>query len=175
MTIEHLYGGVMGVETALGSLDRLLTDLARVELDTLDRGELGRFAIRLGRGIDKAKYFHAKVVLEADRAQSWQESGARDAAEWLSNQTGTSRGEANSRLRLGEALETSPELSDAVDNNEITASAAEQLHDAIVNPPDGTDAQPHPVDHVEHHQRCNQPGRTAHPRPHTDRPFTAPT
>jgi hypothetical protein len=138
--IERMFDYTDLVEAAIRSCDQAVRDVSRVDVGSLDRGELGRLAVRVGRHIDKMKALHARIVVEADRAMSWQESGARDAAEWLSNETGTSRGEARSRLRLGAALETSQELSDAVDNEEISASAAEQLHDAIVNPPAGSDA-----------------------------------
>jgi hypothetical protein len=38
-------------------------------------------------------------------------------------------------------LESSKKLEDAVENGELSAAAAEQLHEAITNPPDGTDAE----------------------------------
>ena len=128
------------METALHSLDQAVRDLSRVLLDELGPTELGALAVRVGRHIDKVKMLHSRIVVEADRAQSWRESGARDMADWLSGKTGTSRGEAQSRQRLGEALGESQELADAVENDELSAAAAEQLHDAIMNPPEGTDA-----------------------------------
>jgi Domain of unknown function (DUF222) len=128
------------METALHSLDQAVRDLSRVCLDELDRSDLGVLAIRVGRHIDKMKMLHSRIVVEADRARSWQASGARDVEDWLSSKTGTSRGEAQSRKKLGEALDKSKDLSDAVDNDELSAAAAEQLHDAVMNPPEGTDA-----------------------------------
>ncbi len=140
LIIEHMFDSVPVMDTALHSLDQAVRDLSRVPLDELGPSELGALAIRVGRHIDKVKMLHSRIVVEADRAQSWRESGARDMADWLSGKTGTSRGEAQSRQRLGEALDKSQELADAVENDELSAAAAEQLHDAIMNPPDGTDA-----------------------------------
>ena len=125
--------------TALTSLDRLIADLAAVELDRVDVDELGLLAIGLGRGIDRLTGFHAKIVHAADERRAWDGSGARDVEDWLSGKTGTSRKTAKARKELGEAFEKSKDLEEAVDQGELSAEAAGQLHDAIVNPPAGTD------------------------------------
>ena len=127
------------MERALGTMRRLYADLAAVELETLELDQIGRFAIELGQGIDRLTAFHAKVVHAADERRAWEQSGARDVEEWLSNRTGTSKGAAKSRKKLGEALEKSKPLDDAVNNGELSAAAAEQLHDAVTNPPAGAD------------------------------------
>jgi hypothetical protein len=124
---------------ALRTLDRLLTDLGALQLDTVDVDELGVLAIGLGRGIDRLTGFHAKIVHAADERRVWDGSGARDVEDWLSHRTGTSRRTATARRQLGEALDRSPALEDAVDQGELSAEAAGQLHDAIVNPPLGAD------------------------------------
>lgn len=120
-------------------MNRLIGDLADVQLDTLEADDLGVFAVSLGKGIDRLTAFHAKVVHAADEARAWAGSGARDVEDWLSQRTGTSRGSATSRRKLGEALERSKRLDDAVGNGELSAEAAAQLHDAITNRPEGTD------------------------------------
>jgi len=135
-----MFDYVICMDQALQTMNRLFVDLARVELDVLDVDQLGRFAITLGQGIDRLTAFHAKVIHAADEAQSWVGSGARDVEDWLSNKTGTSRGSATTRKKLGEALDKSKELNDAVDNGELSAESAAQLHDAITNPPEGTDS-----------------------------------
>ncbi len=128
------------METSLASLDRLIADLAAVELDVLSVDQLGAFAVSFGRGIDRLTAFHATVVRAADDRRVWSGSGARDVEDWLSSQTGVSRSTAMSRRKLGEALEQSERLGAAVALGELSAEAAVQLHDAIVNPPAGTDA-----------------------------------
>jgi len=99
--IEHTFDYVICMDQALQTMNRLFVDLARVQLDVLDVDQLGRFAITLGQGIDRLTAFHAKVIHAADEAQSWVGSGARDVEEWLSNKTGTSRGSATTRKKVG--------------------------------------------------------------------------
>lgn len=127
------------MEAALGTLDRLVADLAAVELDVLATEQLGVFAIALGRGIDRLTAFHAKVVHAADERKAWAGCGARDMDDWLASRTGTSRSTAAARRKLGEALDSSKQLDDAVTHGEMSAEAATQLHDAITNPPQGAD------------------------------------
>ncbi len=131
---------MVSMDAALGTLDRLVTDLAAVDLDALDTSQLGSFAVALGRGIDRLTACHAKVVRAADDRAVWAASGARDIEDWLASRTGTSRGTATARRKLGEALERSATLDDAVTQGSLSAEAAVQLHDAIVNPPAGVDA-----------------------------------
>ncbi len=128
------------MDAALGTLDRLVTDLAAVDLDALTGEQLGSFAVALGRGIDRLTACHAKVVRAADDRAVWATSGARDIEDWLASRTGTSRGTATARRKLGEALEQCTTLDDAVTQGSLSAEAAVQLHDAIVNPPAGVDA-----------------------------------
>ena len=139
MTVERLFDNVYFVEAALDTLDRLFTELAAVELEVLPTTELGSLAVGLGRGIDRLTAFHAKVVRAVDERRAWADSGARDVDDWLASRTGVSRGTATARRKLGEALEQSRELDDAVAAGEVSAESATQLHDAIVHPPCGTD------------------------------------
>ncbi|MFN8024223.1 MAG: DUF222 domain-containing protein [Acidimicrobiales bacterium] len=118
---------------------QLFDELATIDLTVMSTDQLGALAIQLGQGIDRLTAYHGKVVHAADERRAWAGDGARDVEEWLSNKTGTSKGQAKSRKRLGEALERSKTLDDAVNDGELSAAAAEQLHDAIVNPPPGTD------------------------------------
>ncbi len=138
--IERVFDMMVLMDAALGTLDRLVTDLAAVDLDALDTSQLGSFAVALGRGIDRLTACHAKVVRAADDRVVWAASGARDIDDWLASRTGTSRGTATARRKLGEALELCTTLDDAVTRGSLSAEAAVQLHDAIVNPPAGTDA-----------------------------------
>ncbi len=140
LSYEHVFVCDVGMTTALASLDRLIADLAAVDADLMDVDELGVLAIGLGRGIDRLTGFHAKLVHAADERRVWDGTGARDVEDWLSGRTGTSRRTAQSRQQLGEAFEKAPELEDAVDAGELSAEAAGALHDAIVNPPAGADA-----------------------------------
>jgi hypothetical protein len=123
----------------LVTMHELFDQLAAIDLTILSTDQLGGLAIGLGRGIDRLTAFHGKIVHAADERRAWTGDGARDVEEWLSNNTGTSKGQAKSRKKLGEALEKNKKLDDAVNDGELSAAAAEQLHDAVTNPPAGTD------------------------------------
>ena len=109
---------------------QLFDELATIDLTVMSTDQLGALAIQLGKGIDRLTAYHGKVVHAADERRAWAGDGARDVEEWLSNKTGTSKGQAKSRKRLGEALEKSKTLDDAVNDGELSAASAEQLHDA---------------------------------------------
>jgi hypothetical protein len=120
-------------------MNELFLELGVVDLTAMSTDELGTFAVQLGKGVDRLTAFHAKVVHAADERRAWAGDGARDVEEWLSNKTGTSKGTAKSRKKLGEALEKSKKLDDAVNDGELSAESAAQLHDAVTNPPAGAD------------------------------------
>jgi Domain of unknown function (DUF222) len=137
---ERTFDSMVGVGSELFTLDLAVDEVRSLDLPSMGPDRLGRVAIEVGLHIDRMKALHALIVVEADRARSWYASGARNVADWLASETGTSHGEAQSRVKLGDTLERSPELKAAVDAGEVSASSAEVLHDAIANPPDGTDA-----------------------------------
>jgi Domain of unknown function (DUF222) len=128
------------VGSELFTLDLAVDEVRSLDLTSIGPERLGRIAIEVGLHIDRMKAAHALIVVEADRARSWYASGARNVADWLASETGTSHGEAQSRVKLGDTLERSPELKAAVEAGEVSASSAEVLHDAIANPPEGADA-----------------------------------
>jgi hypothetical protein len=84
-------------------------------------------------------------MFEADRTGAWKGSGARNVADWLAGKTKTSYGAAKKKQSLGKAMNDSPELKDAVDKGEVTPDVADQLIDAIENPPEGA----HPGDLID--------------------------
>jgi Domain of unknown function (DUF222)/HNH endonuclease len=140
LTGERLFDSVVVVGSELFTLELAVDQVRSLDLANMGPERVGRVAIEVGLHIDRMKALHALIVVEADRARSWYASGARNVADWLATETGTSHGEAQSRVKLGDTLERSPELKAAVDAGEVSASSAEVLHDAIANPPDGTDA-----------------------------------
>ena len=107
----------------LVTMHELFDQLAAIDLTILSTDQLGGLAIGLGRGIDRLTAFHGKIVHAADERRAWTGDGARDVEEWLSNNTGTSKGSAKSRKRLGEALEKNKKLDDAVNDGELSAAA----------------------------------------------------
>ncbi len=113
--------------------------MARIEPTTATAGGL-RGGIRGLQGvIDRLTVIQSKWIAEADARKVWQGSGARDIADWLTNTTKTSYGNAKRKAKLGAALGSSPELDDAVSQGHLSPDAAEALHDAVTNPPEGAD------------------------------------
>lgn len=111
--------------------------LAAVDLSSLSRAELAAGALALTRHLDRMRALHASVLAEADRAQVWLGSGARNLADWLAQATGVGYGELVGRVRLGDTLEASPELAAAVSAGEVSAATAETLFAAVCAPPPG--------------------------------------
>lgn len=66
----------------------------------------------------------ARLMHAADTAGSHIGTGARDSAEWLGRETGTSTARNRVNTRLGEAMERSTQLADAVENGELSADKA---------------------------------------------------
>lgn len=127
------------MDTALANCSTAIAAVAAVPLGGLSRTELGGAAVALQGCIDRLTMVHARVVAEADRAGVWGGTGARNMADWLSQQTKTSYGDAMDRVKLGDAAEAAPELEDTVSSGEMSAKSAVALHGAITSAPDGAD------------------------------------
>ncbi|MDO9175284.1 MAG: DUF222 domain-containing protein [Actinomycetota bacterium] len=123
----------------LDLLDLAADAVAMVDPLALTVDELAHGSLALQRHLDRVRVLHARLVRAADNARVWQGTGSRDMADWLARQTKTSYGDASSRVRLGEALDQSPELADAVERGDVSAATAEALHDAVTNPPANAD------------------------------------
>lgn len=119
---------------SLDLLDLAADAVAMLDLSLLTVDDLAFGSLALQRHIDRMKALHAAIVNAADVARVWQGTGARNMADWLAGATNTSYGDAASRVRLGEALDQSPELAEAVQKGEVSAATAEALHDAVTNP-----------------------------------------
>ncbi len=87
--------------------------------------------------LDRLRGVHAGLLHEAERRLLWQGSGYRSAADWLAGVAKTSRGEAQSRARLGKALGASKKLKDALADGSMSAATAESVSHAVNDRPDG--------------------------------------
>lgn len=87
--------------------------------------------------LDRLRGVHAGLLHEAERRLLWQGSGHRSAADWLAGVAKTSRGEAQSRARLGKALGASKKLKDALADGSMSAATAESVSHAVNDRPDG--------------------------------------
>ena len=66
----------------------------------------------------------ARLTHAADAAGAFIGTGARDTAEWLGKQTGTSTRRNRSAAELGEAMANSDDLADAVTSGELSTDQA---------------------------------------------------
>ncbi len=127
------------MDRALELVARASNLVARVDPRSQSAEGLRQGLLGLQAQIDRLKVLQARWMTEADARKVWDGTGARDLADWLAGATNSSLGEARRRAKLGAALGASPELSDAVAAGELSADAAEALHDAVLAPPEGAD------------------------------------
>jgi hypothetical protein len=134
-----MFGTIILMRSVLATSASAIQAIAATPVFGLDATDLKFSAIELQRQIDQLTSQQARVMFEADRTSAWKGSGARSMADWLAGKTKTSYGAAKKKQALGKAMNDSPDLKDAVDKGEVTPDAADQLLDAIENPPEGAD------------------------------------
>ncbi len=121
-------------------LDALETAAAAAEdLVDLCVGPVSQRAglLALQRHLDRIGVTQAKLLARAEAAKAHEGTGARNAAGWLAGKSKSSLGSAKRKAELGEAMNKSKALDDAVTNGELSPDAAAALHDAVTNPPEG--------------------------------------
>ena len=128
------------MEDALELLELAVSGVAMCASSPLSDAELRGAVIGVQRHLDRLKIVHAGLVHAADRRGMWNGTGARDVADWLAGVTNTSHGDANSRARLGAALNASDALRHAAENGDVSAATAESLFDAVTDTPGATPA-----------------------------------
>jgi hypothetical protein len=133
---EQVFAIIVSMDDALELLDLAVAGVAMFPPARLLDDDLRRSVVSLQGHIDRLKVLHAGLVHEADRRRVWA-GRYRDVADWLADQTKTSRGDAASRARLGAALKASPKLQEAAENGDVSAATAESLFDAVTDRPDG--------------------------------------
>ena len=125
---------------ALELLELAVTGVSMCTSSPLSDSELRGAVIGVQRHIDRLEVIHAGLLHQADQRHLWNGTGARDVADWLAELTNTSRGDANSRARLGAALDASDALRKAAENGDVSAATAESLFDAVTDTPEATAA-----------------------------------
>ena len=130
---------VGAVERVLAATDAVLADAVLVDLDTCTGHDLYRLSIQWGKTLDRLKAVHALAVHAADRRQVWFGSGARNVTDWLTTQTNTSYADAVSTVKLGDTMDASDTVTDAVLAGEMSTATATTLRDAVMAPPPGAD------------------------------------
>ena len=98
--------------------------LADVSVDDIEAGVLRGELKRLKGAQSRLDAQIARLTHAADSAGAFIGTGARDTAEWLGKETGTSTRKNRTAAQLGEAMSKSDELADAVTSGELSSDKA---------------------------------------------------
>jgi len=116
-----------GMEAALNLHQSGLDALATIDTATMTPTEIGHGLLQLQKHVDRLAVIHAKFCAEAANANIHAGTGHRDLASWLAANGKTSKGHAVRQQKLGEAMNASPKLSNAVASGSISPDAAGEL------------------------------------------------
>ncbi len=133
--IEQMFGMVTSMDHALDLGAAAADALLGVHVASLTRQQLALGVVRAQHIIDRFTLAHSQLVAAADRAGVWQGTGARDMADWLTNTTQTSYGNAKGLVELGETADAAPAVAAAVASGELSAASVTALHDAVTKAP----------------------------------------
>ena len=86
--------------------------------------------------LDRVRVAQSTLIADATTNNDWAGTGARNIADWLAGATKSSYNDAKRKEQLGNALNKSKDLADAVNSGAVSPDAADALADAVNNPPD---------------------------------------
>ncbi|MEO6125104.1 MAG: DUF222 domain-containing protein [Ilumatobacteraceae bacterium] len=115
------------MEAALQLHQHGLDALAAVDTGAMSPTEIGQGLLSLQHHVDRLAVIHAKFCADAASANVHAGSGHRDLASWLAEKGKISKGRAIRQQKLGEAMNASPKLEDAVTNGDLSPDAAGEL------------------------------------------------
>jgi len=127
LSAEHTSDIVPQFGPALQLLTQGLEALRAVDTTLLTSTQLGHGLLTLQKVIDGLNTEHAKLMTEADKAGTHAGSGHKNMASWLAANGKTSYVKAQQQQKLGDAMNASPELHDAVTRGDLSPDAAGQL------------------------------------------------
>jgi len=120
----------MNLTVASSAVLTAVDGLAKTSLDGCS-GEVLRDELkRLKRASSLLEAQLGRLTFAADALGAFIGTGARDTAEWLGRETKTSTRKNRTAGRLGEAMERSSELADAVTSGDLSAEQATAVADA---------------------------------------------
>lgn len=114
----------MEIRAAIMAVGDAADSCALVDLDGVGAVELRRQLASFRTGLSCLEAQYARMAHAAEQAGAHLGTGARDTAEWVGNQTGTSTSKNRVAAGLGEAMAKSPELADAVNSGLISSDKA---------------------------------------------------
>ncbi|MCU1401100.1 MAG: hypothetical protein JWN62_4209, partial [Acidimicrobiales bacterium] len=111
---------MLGMRAALDLLHQGTSAVAGVDIALVGVDDLGPTVLAIQMEMDRLRVVHSRVLLEADRHRIWKLSGHRSIEDWFAAKGKTTKAAASKQKQLGEALNTSKDLADAVDAGEIS-------------------------------------------------------
>ena len=115
------------MEAALQLHQQGLDALAAIDTSAMTPTDIGRGLLQLQKQADRLAVIHAKFCAGAAAANVHAGSGHRDLASWLAHNGKTSKGRAVRQQKLGEALNASSKLDDAVSKGDLTPDTVGEL------------------------------------------------
>ncbi|MEL6892105.1 MAG: DUF222 domain-containing protein [Actinomycetota bacterium] len=114
----------MSIRPVLDAFGHVMTDLGALDSDQLSPSELRDGLAELKILESQLSAQLARLTHDADRRGAFIGTGARDTAEWLGKETGTSTRKNRTAAELGEAMARSDELAEAVAAGAISTEKA---------------------------------------------------
>jgi hypothetical protein len=115
------------MKSALDTIHQGTTALLTGDVALIPVADLGPAILQIQTETDRLRIVQSRLLLEADRAQIWKTGGHRSIEDWLAAKGKTTLSAAGRQKKLGEALDKSKELADAVDAGEISPDTAGAL------------------------------------------------
>ncbi|MCU1387063.1 MAG: hypothetical protein JWL72_401 [Ilumatobacteraceae bacterium] len=122
-----MFDSMVGMRAALDLLHQGTTALLGVDLALVPVDDLGPSILSMQVEMDMIRVAQSRALLEADRHLIWKQSGHRSIEDWLAAKGKTTKTAASKQRKLGEALNKSKDLADAVDAGEISPDTASAL------------------------------------------------
>jgi hypothetical protein len=117
----------MRYPSAVTAVTAAVDALGAVDLEVVDVSEHGQLLVWLKQAQSKLDAHIGRATHAADAAGAFIGTGARDTAEWLAKETGTSARKNRTATALGEAMSKSAELADAVTSGTISTDKASMV------------------------------------------------
>ena len=117
----------MTLADAIAAVATAVDELDAADLDAVDVSQRRPLLVQLKRAQSRLDAHIGRVTHAADAAGAFIGTGARDTAEWLANETGTSVRKNRAATALGDAMSKSGELADAVISGALSADKASMV------------------------------------------------
>jgi hypothetical protein len=126
LLIEHMFATMINMDLAdaVTAASVAVDDVGTVSVDNCDATKLRNELARMKQVQSKFDAQLARLTHAADAVGAFIGTGARDTAEWLAKETGTSGRKNRSAAELGEAMSKSDDLTDAVTSGRLSTDQA---------------------------------------------------